>query len=157
MKAKSVPEGYHTLTPYLTVDNAAEAIRFYKKAFGAEEVMKLRAPDGKLGHVEMKIGDSPFMIADEYPEMDMVGPRKRGGATSGLVVYVDDADLFFDRAVRAGATVIRGVEDQFYGDRSGQLEDPFGHRWTIGTHKEDVPAEEMQRRFDEWAASQAES
>lgn len=154
MATDPIPEGYHSVTPYLTVKDAANAIAFYQEAFGAQEVLRLSDSRGKIGHAEIRIGDSAVMLADEYPDMDILGPESRGGATAGLALYVEDADAQFERAVKAGARSIRPVEDQFYGDRSGQLEDPFGHRWTIATHIEDVDAAEMQRRFDEWLEEQ---
>ena len=150
MAVKAIPEGYHSVTPYLVVDGAEEAIRFYTEALGATEVLRLPMA-GKIGHAEIKIGDSHVMLSDEWPDMDIRGPKSRGGATSSLMIYVEDADAAFARAVAAGATVERPVEDQFYGDRNGALVDPFGHRWTISTHVEDVPEDEMQRRMDAFA------
>ena len=147
MSAKPIPDGYHTATPYLVVQNAASAIEFYKKAFGAEELMRLASPDGKIGHAEIKIGDSPIMLADEYPEMGYRGPRALGGSPVSIMLYVEDVDARFNQAVAAGAKVVRPVMDQFYGDRSGNIEDPFGHVWTIATHKEDVSPEEIEKRF----------
>lgn len=141
------PEGFGTVTPYITVDGAAEAIEFYKAAFGAEEVLRMPMPDGKLGHAEIKIGDSHIMLSDEFPEMDKLGPNNRGGATSSLMIYVEDADTAYAKAVAAGAIEVRPVEDQFYGDRSGWLKDPFGHEWTVGTHKEDLSEEELTERM----------
>ena len=146
MVVRAIPEGYHSVTPYLVVDGAEEAIRFYTQALGATEVLRLPMGD-KIGHAEIKIGDSHVMLSDEWPDMDIRGPKSRGGATSSLMVYVEDADAAFARAVAAGATVERPVEDQFYGDRNGAIVDPFGHRWTISTHVEDVAEDEMQRRM----------
>lgn len=148
MKSKTnyLPAGYHTATPYLIVEGAGRAIEFYKQAFGATEVMRIGPPGGKVGHAEIKIGDSHIMLADEFPEMDARGPQSIGGTPVGLALYVEDCDTVFNRAVSLGATVLRPVQDQFYGDRSGTITDPFGHRWTIGTHQEDVPPEEIQRR-----------
>jgi len=147
MAVKAIPEGYHSVTPYLVIDGADEAIRFYTQALGATEVMRL--PMGnKIGHAEIRIGDSHVMLSDEWPDMNIRGPKSRGGATSSLMVYVEDADAAFARAVAAGATVERPVENQFYGDRNGAIVDPFGHRWTISTHVEDVSEEEMQRRME---------
>ena len=146
MGAKPVPEGYHTATPYLIIKGAAEAIDFYKKVFGAIEIMRFPTPQGCIGHAEIKIGSSHIMLADEYPEMDYVSPKTLGGTPVSILLYVDDADAIFNRAVAAGSTVEQAVKDQFYGDRSGTLRDPFGHRWTIATHMEDVSVEEMQRR-----------
>jgi PhnB protein len=150
MGAKAIPEGYHSVTPYLTLDGAAEAIRWYEEAFGAETVLTMPMGD-KMGHAEIRIGDSVIMLSDEWPDYGMLGPKARGGPTSSLMIYVEDSDAAFDRAVKAGATVERPVEDQFYGDRSGTLIDPFGHRWTISTHVEDLSEEELQRRMDEFA------
>jgi len=149
MTVRAIPEGYHSVTPYLVVDGAAEAIRWYEQAFGATEMLRLPMGD-KLGHAEIRIGDSYVMLADEFPEMDIRGPRSRGGPTSSLMIYVEDVDSAFDRAMTAGATVDRPVENQFYGDRSGTIIDPFGHKWTLSTHIEDVPADEMQRRMAEF-------
>ena len=148
-KVKPVPDGYHTITPYISVKGAARALAFYKDAFGAEELYRLDMPDGRVGHAEIRIGDSRLMLADEMPEMpDAVtrSPQTLGATTTGLSLYVDDVDARFARAVAAGAKMKRPVTNQFYGDRSGTLEDPFGHIWTIGTHVEDVSPEEMQRR-----------
>jgi PhnB protein len=143
---KPIPEGYHTATPYLIIGGAAAAIEFYKKAFGATELFRFPAPDGKIGHAEIKIGDSPIMLADEYPEMGYKGPQSLGGSPVSLMIYVDDVDTIFNRAVDAGATVKEAVSDKFYGDRIGTLTDPFGHVWHVSTHKEDVSVEEMERR-----------
>jgi PhnB protein len=147
-KVKPVPEGYHTVTPYLIVKGAAKAIDFYKKAFGAIELMRL-ADGEKVMHAEIKIGDSPIMLADEFPEMGHVGPQSMpGGKTSvSIVLYVEDVDALAARALAAGAKAIRPVQDQFYGDRSGTFADPFGHVWSIATHKEDVSEEEMKNRM----------
>ena len=146
MSVKPVPEGYHSITPYLAIDGAAAAIDFYIKAFGAEEV--LRMPMGeRIAHAEIRIGDSVVMLSDEFAEMGVLSPTSRGGATSSLMIYTPDVDARFARAVEAGATVDRPVQDQFYGDRSGTVLDPFGHRWTIATHVEDVPEEELHRRM----------
>jgi PhnB protein len=147
MPVKPIPDGYHTVTPYLYVRGAATAIEFYKKAFGANELFRMAAPGGKVGHAEMKIGDSPIMLADEHPEMDVLGPQSRGGTTVSIVLYVDNVDALFTQAVAAGGKVTRPVKDQFYGDRSGTLTDPFGHVWTIATHKEDVSPQEMEKRM----------
>ena len=150
MAVKAVPDGYHTVTPYLIVDGAAEALEFYKNAFGATEKLRLGIPDGsKIGHAEIVIGDSTVMIADEFPELDALGPKSRGGTTVSLCVYFDNVDESFARAVETGATVVRPVQNQFYGDRSGTLLDPYGHMWTIATHVEDVPPEELERRMAE--------
>jgi PhnB protein len=149
-KVKPIPEGYHTLTPYLTVRGASDAISFYKKAFGAEEIVRMPMPDGRVGHAELQIGDSRLMMADEMPEMgDAVtqSPRTLGGATAGMCLYVPDVDALFQRAVDAGAKAKRPLTNQFYGDRSAVVEDPFGHLWTLATHVEDVSPEEMKKRM----------
>jgi len=155
MPAKPIPEEYHSVTPYLIIRNAAEAIEFYKKAFGAIELFRFPAPGGKIGHAEIKIGDSPIMLADEYPDMGYKGPQSLNGSPVSLMVYIEDVDKVFNRAIDAGATVKEAVQDKFYGDRSGTLTDPFGHVWHIATHKEDVSSEEMERRAK--AASTAAS
>ncbi|WP_157215817.1 VOC family protein [Flavisphingomonas formosensis] len=148
MSVQNSPGGYHSVTPYLTVDDAAAALDFYASAFGAIE--KFRMPMGdRIGHAEMLIGNSHIMLSDEFPERDVLGPKSRGGATAALMVYVPDVDSAFDRAVAAGGKAMMPVADQFYGDRSGTLIDPFGHKWTLATHVEDVSEEEMQRRLDE--------
>lgn len=146
MTAQAIPAGYHSVTPYLVMRDAARAIEFYKQAFGATELFRFDAPDGKIGHAELRIGDSVIMLADETPDMGHRGPQALGGSAVSLMVYLEDVDAQFDRAVKAGAKVLRPVADQFYGDRSGTLTDPFGHVWTLSTHKEDVPHEEMMRR-----------
>ena len=146
MAVKTIPDGYHSVTPYLIITGAAEAIDYYKKAFGATELLRMPAPDGKIGHAEIKIGDSPIMLADEFPEMGYKSPQTLGGSPVSIMIYVADVDTVFDQAVAAGGKVQRPVKDQFYGDRSGTLEDPFGHVWHIATHKEDVSVEEMERR-----------
>jgi PhnB protein len=143
---KPIPDEYPRVTPYLIVDGASAAIEFYERVFGATERMRLPGPDGKLGHAELQLGDSMIMLADEYPEMDQRSPKTIGGTPVTLSVYVEDVDDTFDRAVQAGAKALRPVELQFYGDRAGQFEDPFGHRWSIATHVEDVPPEEMAKR-----------
>ena len=145
-KPKSIPDGYHTVTPYLIVNDAAAAIEFYKKAFGATELMRMPKPDGKIGHAEIRIGDSPVMLADETPEMGARSPRTIGGSPVSIFLYVDDVDTTFAKAVNAGAKVERPVADQFYGDRTGGAQDPFGHVWYIATHVEDVSPEEMKKR-----------
>jgi PhnB protein len=148
-KAKPIPDGYHAVTPYLSVKGASEAIEFYRKAFGAEELYRLPMPGGVVGHAELQIGDSRIMLADEMPQGSAKSPRTLSGTTIGLLIYVPDVDARFKRAVDAGAKVLRPVADQFYGDRSGTVEDPFGHTWTIATHVEDVVPEEMARRMAE--------
>ena len=146
-------DGYHSVTAYLTVDGAAAAIEFYKNAFDATEHMRMPMGD-KIGHADIVIGDTHVMLSDEFPEMDKLGPKARGGATSSLMIYVPDVDVAFDKAIAAGGEVVRPVEDQFYGDRSGWLKDPFGHEWTISTHIEDVTEEEMNRRMSEMMAGE---
>jgi len=147
MAVKSVPDGYHTVTPYLIINGAAQALEFYKRAFGAAETVRMPDPKGRIAHAEIKIGDSMIMLADEHHEMGHRGPRTLGGTSVSILLYVPDVDTVFDRAIKAGAKSQRPVADQFYGDRMGTLEDPFGHVWTIGTHIEDVSAEEMKRRM----------
>lgn len=149
MAVKPVPEGYHTLTPYFTVRDAARAIEFYKQAFGAQERGVMKGPDGKVMHAELKIGDSIVMLADEFPEFGAVAPESGGSTSMGLHIYVDNVDHAFDRAVKAGAKVEMPVSDQFWGDRYGKLRDPFGHRWSIATHVKDMSADEMKRSMDE--------
>jgi len=148
---KPIPEGYHSLTPYLIIDGATEALEYYKKAFGAIELFRMPHGD-KIGHAEMKIGDSPFMLSDEHPEMGYKGPKSIGGSAVGLMIYVDDCDAVFKQALAAGGTEKKALQDQFYGDRSGTLEDPFGHIWTVATHKEDVTPEEIGKRLAAMAA-----
>ena len=144
---QAIPAGYHNITPYLMVRNAAAAIDFYKKAFNAVELMRFPGPGGKIMHAEVKIGDSPVMLADEMPEEGHAGPQTLGGVGVSMMLYVEDVDTRFAQAIAAGATIKRPVQDQFYGDRTGTLVDPFGHVWSIGTHKEDVSMDEMQRRM----------
>jgi PhnB protein len=145
--AKAIPEGYHTVTPYLIVKGAARALEFYKKAFNATELYRMEMPGGTVGHAEIQIGDSRIMLADEFPDMGARGPETLGGSPVGLCLYVEDVDAIFKQALAAGGKEERPVKDQFYGDRSGMLRDPFGHQWTIATHKEDLSPEEMQRRM----------
>ena len=143
---KPVPDGYPRVSPYLCVNGGTAALEFYKSVFGATERMRMPAPDGRIGHAELQFGDSVIMLADEYPEMDIRSPRAIGGTPVTISVYVEDVDAVFNRAVAAGAKSLRAVETQFYGDRSGQFEDPFGHRWSVATHVEDVAPDEMERR-----------
>lgn len=151
---KPIPEGYHTVTPYLIVDGATAALDFYKMAFGATERMRLTGPDGKVGHAEINVGDSVIMLADEFPAMDARGPKSIGGSPISILLYMDDVDAVVQKCVAAGAKLTQPVEDKFYGDRSGAIEDPFGYQWHIATHVEDVPADEMQRRADEFMSQQ---
>jgi PhnB protein len=143
---KPIPDGYPQVTPYLCVDGAADAIEFYEKVLGAKERMHMPAPDGKIGHAELQLGESIIMLSDEFPEMGVRAPKTVGGTPVMISVYVEDVDAVFEAAIAAGATSLRAVEDQFYGDRTGQFEDPFGHRWSVATHVEDVPADEMEKR-----------
>ena len=146
---KPIPDGYPRVTPYLHVDGASAAIDFYTKVFGATERMRMPSPGGKVGHAELEIGDSLIMLADEFPEMGVLGPKTIGGTPVTIGLYVEDVDDVFERAIAEGAISVRGVENQFYGDRAGQLEDPFGHRWSVATHVEDVPPDEMAQRAAE--------
>jgi PhnB protein len=143
---KPIPEGHHAVTPYLSIKGAANAIEFYKKAFRAREVMRMAQPDGRVGHAELQIGDSRIMLADEFPDMNFRGPHSIGGTPVHLHLYVSDADAVVNQAVAAGAKVLRPVQDQFYGDRSGSLVDPHGHVWHVATHKEDLSVEDIQKR-----------
>jgi PhnB protein len=142
------PEGYHTATPYLCVRGAAQAIEFYKQAFGAVEGMRVNAPDGKIGHAEIRIGDSPIMLSDEFPDMKWYAPQAALGSPVMIHLYVDDVDAVAQKAVAAGAKTLTPVADQFYGDRGGKFADPYGHLWYIATRKEDVPLEELKRRVE---------
>jgi PhnB protein len=150
MATKAIPDGYHSITPYLIVKGAAAAIDFYKRALGATELMRMPTPDGRIGHAELRIGNSPIMLADEHPEMGHRGPHSLGGAAVSLVVYVEQVDEVFKRAVASGAKELQPIKDQFYGDRSGTLQDPFGHTWTVATHIEDVPPDELRRRAEKF-------
>ena len=153
-KVKPIPDGHRTVTPYLAIKSAAKALEFYKRAFGATESYKLMMPDGRVGHAEIRLGDSLIMLADEFPEYGGKAPDTLGGSPVSLHLYVEDVDAFVKKAVAAGAKERKPVADQFYGDRSGQLEDPFGHLWWIATHKEDVPPEEMQKRVEKMFGQQ---
>jgi PhnB protein len=146
MAVDPIPANYPRVTPYLAVDGAAEAIGFYCDVLGATERGRMAGPDGRIGHAELSIGDSTVMLSDAFPEMGAQSPRALGGSPVTLHVYVEDADSVFAKAVSAGAKEIRPVDDQFYGDRSGQFEDPWGHRWNVATHVEDVPPDEMEKR-----------
>ncbi len=146
MAVKHIPDGYHSVTPYLIIKGATRAIEFYKQVFGATELMRFPGPGGTIGHAEIKIGDSPIMLADEHPQMGYRSPESLGGTPVSIMLYVEDVDRVVERAVKAGARLERDVADQFYGDRNGTIKDPFGHVWTVSTHKEDVSQEEMERR-----------
>jgi PhnB protein len=152
MPVKPVPDGYHSITPYLVVKGGARAIEFYCRAFGATELMRMAEPDGRIGHAELRIGDSVLMLADEYPEIGARSPQTVGGAPVSILLYVPDVDATVARALEAGATLTRPVADQFYGDRTGGVTDPFGHVWYVATHMEDVSPEEMKRRHAAQAA-----
>jgi len=151
MSVHYIPEGYHTVTAYLVVDDAARALAFYAAAFGSTELFRLPMGD-KIGHAEIMIGDTHLMLADEFPDMGALGPNKRGGPTASFVIYVADADAAYVRAVEAGAKADRPLRNEFWGDRIGSVIDPFGHRWSLATHIEDVAPEEMQKRMQAWGA-----
>jgi PhnB protein len=146
MPPQPVPEGYNTVTPYLAVEDAAAAIEYYKKAFGAKERVRMDAPDGKIGHAELEIGDSIVMLSDPFPQASTKPPKELGGTSASVFLYVEDVDSVVQDAIDAGATITMPVEDQFWGDRFGSVTDPFGHLWSIATHVEDVPPEEMAER-----------
>jgi PhnB protein len=152
---KPIPEGYTTVTPYLIIKGAAEAIEFYKNAFGAQELFRMPMPDGRIGHAEIQIGDAKIMLAEEMEEMGHRSPQSLGGCPVGFAVYVENVDTEFQRAIDAGATLVRPLENKFYGDRMGSVRDPFGFEWSLGTHIEDVAPEEMARRADEEHAKMA--
>jgi uncharacterized glyoxalase superfamily protein PhnB len=152
---KPIPEGYHTLTPYLVVRDAARAIDFYKRAFGATEKERMVGPDGKVMHAELRIGNSVFMLSDEFPGTKCQSPQALGGTSGGLFIYVEDVDSAFRRAVDAGAAVEMPVADMFWGDRYGKLADPFGHQWSLATHKQDLSAEEIRKAGDAFMAEMA--
>ena len=152
-----IPEGYNSVTPYLVVDDAAKAIEFYKKAFGAEEKFRMPMGENRIGHAEIKIGDSFVMLADEFPDMGHLGPKARGGTTVSLLLYVNDVDSAFKTALDAGAKELRPLDNQFWGDRMGTLTDPFGHQWSLATHVEDISEEEMESRMREFSAKQKEA
>lgn len=154
MATNPIPKGYHSITPYLNVRRAADAIAYYKTAFGAEETMRMEMPDGSIAHAEVRIGDSIVMLADESPEWGTQSPESLGGTSGGLMFYVENADAVFKRAIEAGGKEVQPMQDQFYGDRSGQILDPFGHRWTIAMNVEDVSEEQMRERMEQWMASQ---
>ncbi|HZA56280.1 MAG TPA: VOC family protein [Candidatus Udaeobacter sp.] len=154
MAVKVIPDGYHSVTPYLIVKGADRAIDFYKKVFGASQRMRMDGPNGTVGHAEIEIDGSAIMLADEFPDMGFRSPQSLGGAGVSLHLYVKDVDACFNRAVAAGAKALRPVQDQFYGDRSGTLEDPFGHVWTISTHKEDLSPDEIRKRSEAFMKQQ---
>ena len=151
-QARPIPQGFHSATPYLTLNDAARAIDFYKRAFGAQEVMRMDGPGGKIGHAEIKIGDSIIMLADEMPGCASRSPQSLSGTTAGVFLYVENVDKVFNQAVSAGAQVETQLADMFWGDRYGRLKDPFGHSWSIATHKEDVAPAEMSKRMQEAVA-----
>lgn len=153
MAVKPRPDGYHSVTPYVIVDDAAGAIDYYVRAFDATESYRLPMGD-KIGHAEIRIGDSAIMLSDEWPDMNALSPKSRGGATAAFMIYVDDADAAFDQAIKAGGSVDKPVQDQFWGDRTGTVIDPYGHKWTLATHIEEVSEEEMQARMQEWSSQQ---
>ena len=145
-KVLAIPKGYHSITPYLMIENASGAIEFYKKVFGAKEVMRMEKPNGKIGHAELRIGDTKIMVADECPEMNAFGPKHYKGSPVGIHLYIKDVDNIVQKAVAAGAKIIRPVDNMFYGDRLGTVEDPFGHKWSVSTHIEDVSQAQMRKR-----------
>jgi PhnB protein len=157
MATQPIPEGYHTATPYLVIDGAAEAIDYYKNAFGAKERMRMEAPGNRIGHAEIEIGDSLVMLSDAFPQSTTKAPTELGGTTAGVFLYVEDVDAVVKKAVDTGATVTMEVADQFWGDRFGSITDPFGHSWSIATHVEDVPPEEMAERAKTAMAAMASS
>jgi PhnB protein len=156
-KVEPIPEQYPGVTPYLSINDAASAIEFYKKGFGATELSRLNNPDGTIGHAEIKVGSAIVMLADENPKYGNLSPKTLGGSAVRLHMYVEDVDTFFDKAVAAGAKVLIPIADQFYGDRSGRLEDPFGHVWLVSTHTEDVSPEEMQKRMEAYSQKQKDT
>jgi PhnB protein len=153
---KSIPEGYHTVTPYMTIKNAAKALDFYKKAFNANELFRMDGPGGVvIMHAEIQIGDSRIMLSDEMPDMNVKSPESYGGSPMSLMLYVDDVDSLFKQAINNGAKEVKAVENQFYGDRSGTLKDPFGHIWTLATHVEDVSEAELKKRMEKFKGDQS--
>lgn len=154
-KIAPIPEGYHSITPYLIVHDASGAIQFYKQAFNAKEVMRLKSPDEKICHSEISIGDSKIMLADEYPEMDARAPKAYGGSPITIHLYVNDVDALVKQAVAVGATVIRPLQNMFYGDRAATLQDPYGYKWHVATHVEDVSEEEIRKRSEQMFAQKA--
>lgn len=155
MAVKAIPEGYHTATPYLVVRNAAQAIEYYKKALGAQELMRMPTPDGKIGHAELRIGDSVIMLADEGDRGLSKSPQSLGGSTGGVMLYVDDVDATFQRALDGGGKVFMPLQDMFWGDRFGQFVDPFGQAWSLATHKEDISPADMEKRAQDFYAGMA--
>ncbi|MGN8060218.1 VOC family protein [Ralstonia sp. 22111] len=155
MAVQPIPEGYHSVTPYLSIKGAARAIDFYKQAFGATEIMRMNGPNGTIAHAEIRIGNSPIMLADEMPNMICASPDTLQSTSVGMMIYVPNVDTVFANALKAGGTEVRPVVDQFYGDRSGTLKDPFGHVWTVSTHVEDVAPDEMAKRMEKWTKEQA--
>ena len=154
--AKPIPQGYRSVTPYLTLNDAGRALEFYKRAFGAQEIMRMDGPNGKIGHAEIKIGDSMIMLGDEMPGSGAQSPQSLGGTTGGVFLYVEDVDKTFNQAVAAGAKAESQPTDMFWGDRYGRLKDPFGHSWSVATHKEDVAPAEMAKRMKEATAKMAQ-
>lgn len=157
MAVRPIPEGYHSITPYIVVDDASKAIEFYKDAFGADEIMQMPGPEGKIAHAEIQIGDSRIMLSDPFPQSDVRPPSERGGPTASIFMYVDDCDAIFQQAKTAGASVVSELEDMFWGDRFGTLTDPYGHVWSIATHKEDLSDEEMAERSKAAMAQMSQS
>jgi PhnB protein len=155
MATKPIPEGYHTVTPYLAVDDAAAAIEYYTKVFGAKETVRMDGPDGTIGHAELDVGDSKIMLSDPFPQASTKPPKELGGTSASVFMYVEDVDAVVKKAVDAGATITMEVQDQFWGDRFGSITDPFGHLWSIATHVEDVPPEEMEERAKKAMAEMA--
>lgn len=149
MGVKPIPEGYNTVTPYIAVDDAAKAIEFYRRAFGAKERVKMEGPPGKISHAELEIGDSVIMLSDPFPQSPLKTPKEIGGTTASMLLYVEDVDEAVQQAVDAGAKITMEIENQFWGDRFGRVEDPFGHNWQIATHVEDVAPEEMAKRAEQ--------
>ena len=145
-KVSAIPNGYHSITPYLIVNQASKAIEFYKKVFGAKEAMRMSKPDGKIGHAELRIGDAKIMLADEFPEMDARSPNAFGGSPVGIHLYIKNVDAVIEKALSKGAKLLRPAETMFYGDRSGAIEDPYGHKWYVSTHVEEVSPKEMKKR-----------
>jgi PhnB protein len=157
MAVQPVPEGYHTITPYLAVENASEAIDFYKRALGAKERVRMPGPGGSVMHAELEIGDSVVMLSDPFPQASTKPPKELGGTSVSIMVYVDNIDSLYKQAIDAGATSLMEPDDMFWGDRFGSVQDPFGHSWTIATHVEDVSPEEMQKRSQEFMSAMAGS